>query len=145
MPRPLSAALIGLLVLAGGAGGVVGCSGSPQPVASPFVGPVSAPAPTGSDGSPAVDDPPGTLACDALQEAVNGATLMEPGVVDAIVFASVTADAPVSDAAQRLAAAYATAITAHGSDSEPDAVAAVSAAGADMTRVCDESGLATVG
>jgi hypothetical protein len=70
---------------------------------------------------------------------------MDPGVVDAIVRASRTADAPVADAAERLAASYASAVAAHGSESEPDAIAAVSVAGADMTKVCDDSGLDTVG
>jgi hypothetical protein len=92
-----------------------------------------------------VDDPPGTITCHKLAEAVANATLMEPGVVDEIVAASSTADAPVADSAHRLAATYASALTAKGSDSEPDAVAAVSAAGADMSGVCDDSGLETVG
>jgi hypothetical protein len=91
------------------------------------------------------DDPPGSLACAALQRAVNRATLMDPGVVDAIVRGSRTADAPVADAAERLAAAYASAVAAHGLEGEPDAIAAVSVAGADMTGVCADSGLDTVG
>ena len=66
-------------------------------------------------------------------------------LVDAIVRASRTADAPVADAAERLAAAYASAVAAHGQESEPDAIAAVSVAGADMTGVCADSGLDTVG
>jgi hypothetical protein len=70
---------------------------------------------------------------------------MDAGVVDAIVRASRTADAPVADAAERLAAAYASAVAAHGQESEPDAIAAVSVAGADMTSVCADSGLDTVG
>jgi hypothetical protein len=70
---------------------------------------------------------------------------MEPGVVDRIVAASSTADAPVADAAQRLAAAYAKATTSKGTSQEPDAVAAVSAAAADMAGVCAESGLESAG
>jgi hypothetical protein len=70
---------------------------------------------------------------------------MEPGVVDAINRASGTADAPVADAAGRLAAAYGTAVTASGAPEEPDRIAAVSAAAADMSGVCDDSGLETVG
>jgi hypothetical protein len=77
--------------------------------------------------------------------AVDDATLMQPGVVDVIARASATADAPVGDAAQRLASAYAAAAAARGTDTEPDAVAAVSAAGADMSQVCADSGLDTVG
>jgi hypothetical protein len=50
---------------------------------------------------------------------------MEPGVVARIVAAASTADAPVADAAQRLAA--------------------VSAAAADMAGVCSESGLESAG
>ena len=92
-----------------------------------------------------MDDPPGSLACAALQRAVTKATLMDTGVVDTIVRASRTADAPVADAAERLAAAYASAVAAHGLEAEPDAIAAVSVAGADMTEVCDDSGLDTVG
>ena len=92
-----------------------------------------------------MDDPPGTITCDKLAEAVANSTLMEPGVVDDIVAASSTADAPVADSAHRLAAAYASALTATGSDGEPDAIAAVSAAGADMSGICADSGLETVG
>jgi len=89
--------------------------------------------------------PPGTLTCAELGEAIRRASLMQPGVVDGIARTSGTADAPVADAAQRLATAYASAVAAKGSDSEPDAVAAVSAAAVDMEGVCDESGLATTG
>jgi hypothetical protein len=70
---------------------------------------------------------------------------MDAGVINAIVRASRTADAPIADAAERLAAAYASAVAARGLESEPDAIAAVSVAGADMTQVCDDSGLDTVG
>jgi hypothetical protein len=70
---------------------------------------------------------------------------MEPGVVDHIATAASTADAPVADAAQRLAAAYAKATTSKGTSQEPDAVAAVSAAAADMAGVCAESGLESAG
>jgi hypothetical protein len=151
------------MLLVGSASVLVACSGTPQPIVSPSGGSApagnasagsapagnasagSAPAPTGSNGATIVDDPPGSMACGELKDAVTGATLMEPGVVDQIVRYSSTADAPVADSAQRLAAAYVAAVTAHGSDGEPDAVAAVSMAGADMTKVCDESGLETVG
>jgi hypothetical protein len=132
-----------LALLAGGSAVLAGCSRSPQPTVSPSTRP--APAPTGSDDLAAADDPPGTNTCHQLRAAVTGATLMQPGVVDSIATASGTADAPVADAAQRMAAAYASAVTAKGSDSEPDAVAAVSAAGAAMSGVCDDSGLDTVG
>jgi hypothetical protein len=137
MPRPFCAALLGLAVLIAGAA----CSRSASPAAQP------SPEPSASlAGSPRVaDDPPGSLACAALRKAVSRATLMDAGVVDAIVRASRTADAPVADAAERLAAAYASAVAAHGQESEPDAIAAVSVAGADMTSVCADSGLDTVG
>ena len=127
MPRSLAVVLVVLLLS--------GCSAEVEPdvSAAPSAGPT------------AIDDPPGSLTCGALLSAVNGATLMTPGVVDAIARASSTADAPVADSAQRLAAAYAGAVAAHGTGNEPDAVAAVSAAGADMTRVCDDNALATVG
>jgi hypothetical protein len=85
MPRSLSVVPLLLALLAGG------CSGSSEPIATPSAG--SAPAPTGSDGSPAVDDPPGTNTCHLLVLAVGDATLMDPGVVDTIVAASRTADA----------------------------------------------------
>jgi hypothetical protein len=139
MSRPLSAALLGfgLLVAAGSA-----CSRLTE--SAPY-GSAPSVASSSPEGSMEVDDPPGSLACGALQQAVTKATLMDPGVVDAIVRASRTADAPVADAADRLAAAYASAVAAHGSESEPDAIAAVSVAGADMTKVCDDSGLDTVG
>jgi hypothetical protein len=138
MPRPFCAALLGSIVLVTGAA----CSRTAGPAAQPSPEPSvssAAPSPT------AADDPPGSLACAALRRAVTDATLMDTGVVDAIVRASRTADAPVSDAAERLAAAYASAVAAHGQESEPDAIAAVSVAGADMTSVCTDSGLDTVG
>ena len=121
-----------------------GCSASPPPPGSTAVSaPVtSAPAPSPSS---SLEDEPGTIACGLLASAINDATVMNPGVVDAIVAASGTADAPIADAAERLATAYATAATSVGTDDEPDAVAAVSAAAADMSSICGESGLDTVG
>jgi hypothetical protein len=133
MPRSLSAVLL-LALFAGG------CSRSPLPIVAVSAGPAPV-----SGGPVAADDPPGTDTCHRLRQAVTGATLMEPGVIDAITAASGTADAPVADSAHRLAAAYASAVAAKGSNSEPDAVAAVSAAGAAMSGVCDDSGLDTVG
>jgi hypothetical protein len=88
---------------------------------------------------------PGTRTCALLGAAITQATLMDPGVITLIVAASATADAPVADAAQRLAAAYAKAARSKGTAAEPDAVAAVSAAAADMDGVCDESGLESAG
>jgi hypothetical protein len=105
---------------------------------------VTASAPIPADPS-ATADVPGEVACRALVAAVRDATLMYPGVVDAVAAASTTADAPIADAGRRLADAYRAAAGARGTDTEPDAVAAVSAAGADMTRVCQESGLDAVG
>jgi hypothetical protein len=90
-------------------------------------------------------DPSGLQACGLLKEAVENATLMEPGVVEAIRVAGAPADAPVSDAASRLAAAYTAAMVSRDTASEPDAVAAVSAAGAEMTRTCTAAGLETAG
>jgi hypothetical protein len=130
MARPLR-----LLALSASASVLVACSGTPTP--APPAGPALA--------ASAIGELPGSLTCGELETAVNAATLMDPGVVDAIVRISSSADAPLADSARRLAAAYAAAVTAHGSGSEPDAIAAVSAAGADLTRVCTESGLDTVG
>ena len=155
MARPIYAVLLGLLLLAG-------CAGKPQPVASPRAEqtPTSSDAAEASDESDGTgqdapdvgdstsditDNPPGKLACKSLSDAVQAATLMNPGVVDGIIRASGTADAPVADAAQRLASAYATAVKSHGTDSEPDAIAAVSMAGAEMTKICQESGLDAAG
>jgi hypothetical protein len=118
-----------------------GCAGDTLPAAAPTVAVV----PASPSASAEADDPPGTITCQKLVAAVTAGTLMEAGVVDDVVAASSTADAPVADAADRLAAAYAAAVTATGSDSEPDAIASVSAAGADMSSVCDDSGLETVG
>lgn len=132
MARPFYAALLALALLGG-------CSNGPEPTA-----PSSGGAAQGNTGTPA-DDPPGTLTCKSLANAVRSATLMNPGVVDGIVRLSSTADAPLADAAKRLAAAYAAAVNAHGTDAEPDAIAGVSVAGAEMTKVCDDSGLAAVG
>ena len=93
----------------------------------------------------ATEDIPGTLACGTLAAAINDATVMNPGVVDAIVAASGTADAPIADAADRLRTAYTAAAAVTGTDDEPDAVAKVSAAAAEMSEICGESGLDTVG
>jgi hypothetical protein len=93
----------------------------------------------------AADDQAGMLACGALSASVQDGTLMEPGVAESIVTSAGSADAPIADAAQRLRAAYDSAMAAHGTGSEPDAVAAVSAAGSDMLDVCDDSGLKTAG
>jgi hypothetical protein len=95
--------------------------------------------------APPSDSPPGSRTCVLLAQAVERATLMDPGVVTAIQTASSTADAPVGDAAQRLATAYAAALAAHNTPQEPDATAAVSAAAADMAAVCNQSGLETNG
>ncbi|BCY05970.1 hypothetical protein [Actinoplanes sp. L3-i22] len=114
--------------------GVVGCSDEPAPE-SP------APGPSTLVSAAPVDDPPGRLTCQELAGAVRDASLMQPGVVQAIVAASGTADAPVADAATALGQAYQQALTSHETRSEPDAIAAVSAAAADMSQVCADSGL----
>ncbi|BCJ51762.1 hypothetical protein Asp14428_32370 [Actinoplanes sp. NBRC 14428] len=93
----------------------------------------------------AADEPPGALACGRIAEAVRGGTLMQPGVVTGISTATATADAPVADAATRLQQAYEQAVKAQGTEDEPDLVAAVSAAGAEMVSVCADSGLETAG
>jgi hypothetical protein len=142
MSRSLWATPLVLFLLAGGPA-LAGCSGSARPSDSASAGTVVAP--IESAGSPAPDDPPGSNTCHLLLAAVGSATLMEPGVVGSIATASSTADAPVADSALRLATAYAAAVTAKGTAGEPDAIAAVSAAGAEMSGVCDDSGLATVG
>jgi hypothetical protein len=94
---------------------------------------------------PALNDPPGAIACAKLAAAITHASLMEDGVVADIATASTEADAPLADAAQRLASAHAAATQARGSADEPDATAAVSAAAADMHGVCADSGLTTTG
>ena len=114
-----------------------GGAASAAPLAGPSAGPSADPS--------ATEDVPGTVACGELAAAINDGTLMNPGVVDAVVAASGTADAPIADASERLAAAYATAKASAGSEAEPDAVAAVSAVAAEMSEVCGESGLDTVG
>jgi len=148
MPGSLSAAS-GLLVvlIVGAACGLAGCSDD-RPTVAPTPAPAAVPATTGSASSTTsaeIDDPPGMTACQLLLDAVGGAALMQPGVVDAIESASTTADAPIAEAAHRLASLYASAVAAKGGESEPDAVAAVSAAGTEMSEVCAASGLGTVG
>jgi len=95
--------------------------------------------------SAAAEDPPGALACGKVVVAVRDGTVMTAGVADAIRQASTTADAPVADAAQRLVEAHAAATGAVGTEEEPDKVAAVSAAAAEMVSVCRDSGLETAG
>jgi hypothetical protein len=124
-------------------------TGSPaaQPPSPPPAGSLAAQPPAQSSVPTAEVSgaPPGTRTCSDLTTAITRATLMDPGVVARIAAASATADAPVADAAQRLAAAYAKAAISKGTSQEPDAVAAVSAAAADMAGVCEESGLESVG
>ncbi|GAA0531315.1 hypothetical protein GCM10010172_10030 [Paractinoplanes ferrugineus] len=93
----------------------------------------------------AADDPPGSVACTRLAVALSAGSLMVPGVVDGIVQSSRTADAPLADAADRLGIAYRAASAATGNADEPDKIAAVSAAGSDMSGVCADSGLRTAG
>lgn len=144
-----------MLLAACSSGGEQSSSGArsaPPAAASPAMSPSTDPSATGpsttgpstTDPS-ATDDEPGTVVCGALASAINDGTLMNPGIVDAIVAASGTADAPIADAARRLAASYATATAAVGTEDEPDAVAEVSATAADMSDICGESGLDTVG
>ncbi|MEV6299659.1 hypothetical protein AB0M02_09675 [Actinoplanes sp. NPDC051861] len=101
--------------------------------------------PSENGSAPLVDDPPGLITCREVAAALRDATLMDPGVVDHIVASSATADAPVADAAAALAGAYARAVAQHGKTGEPDAIAAVSGAAADMSKICGESGLESVG
>ncbi|MEV4639350.1 hypothetical protein AB0J80_18560 [Actinoplanes sp. NPDC049548] len=117
---------------------LAGCSGGgPVPVAA-------SPAPSPAS-SAVADDPPGALACGRIVEAVRAGTLMQPGVVTGVSASTATADAPVADAAVRLQQAYEQAVKAQGSEDEPDLVAAVSAAAAEMVSVCADSGLETAG
>lgn len=113
-----------------------GCSDSPSP------SPSTAPSPS----APAVvDEPPGALACGKIGEAARAGTLMQPGVVTDVNRSTATADAPVAEAAGRLQETYERAVRAQGTEEEPDLVAAVSAAAAEMVTVCADSGLETAG
>jgi len=115
---------------------VTGCSDSAETPAPP------APAPSASA---VVDDPPGAIACGKIGAAARAGTLMQPGVVADVSRATGTADAPVADAASRLQQAYERASRAQGAEDEPDLVAAVSAAAAEMVSVCADSGLESAG
>lgn len=121
--------------------GIAGCT-DPDGDAS---GPVAEPPAGSAVPSAVLDDPPGAIACGQVVAAVRDASLMMPGVIDGVAAASRTADAPVADAAQRLAAAHAAVVGAAGTEDEPDKVAALSAAAAEMVDVCGDSGLETVG
>jgi hypothetical protein len=148
-----------IMIVAGLSGMMGGCGGGGDPVvSSPSA---DAPLPLGTDETSQVDgpppsvilpgagatadDPPGTLACVGLTAAIKAGSLMTAGIVDGIVAASKTADAPLVDAADRLAAAYRAAVAASGKADEPDKIAAVGATASDMSGVCAESGLQTVG
>src|SRR3954470_7760955 len=76
-----------LLVAALGA-----CSSTDAPIAAQ---PIVASATPSASASP--DDPPGSTTCHLLVQAVTDASLLDPGVVDAIKAAGATADAPVAD------------------------------------------------
>ena len=140
--RPTAPTAPGVSTSMSGASGQIpsGPAGVPGP------GPSVAGLPgAGQSGGALIDDPPGLVTCAHLAAAIEAGTLMVPGIVDGIANASRTADAPVADAADRLKSAYARAVAASNTANEPDAVAAVSAAASDMSGVCADSGLRTVG
>ena len=92
-----------------------------------------------------VDSPLGVLACARSTAAIDAGSFRTPGVVDEIVAASATADAPLADAARRLGNAYGAASASANKADEPDKIAAVGTVASDMSGVCAESGLRTVG
>ncbi|MEV4706453.1 hypothetical protein [Actinoplanes sp. NPDC049316] len=126
------------------AASLAGCSDPAPEAAGPTPAPSPAPSPEPS-GSAVVDEPPGTAACGKISEALRAGTIMQPGMVTDVSRSTATADAPVADAARRLQETYDRAVEAHGREDEPDRVAAVSAAAAEMVSVCADSGLETVG
>jgi hypothetical protein len=141
--------LLACLLLAGCGGGG---GGKGRPVVSPSPPVASVPDLSGTPGGALpsvidsiVDNPPGSIACARLAAAVAAGSFMSPGVVDGIVAASATADAPLADAAHRLGDAYVAALDANNKADEPDKIAAVGAAASDMSGVCADSGLQTVG
>jgi hypothetical protein len=142
MARSRSATTIALLVTGLALAGLMltACGDGGSPAATPTTAVASAFPSTDPPSSP-----PGSSACTLLADAIEDATLMQPGVADAIVAASLSGDPKVAAASGQLGAAYAAAVSSQGTDREPDAVAAVSAAGADMRAVCVEAGLATAG
>jgi hypothetical protein len=85
------------------------------------------------------------ISCGLLAAAIEDGSLMTAGVVDEILAASRTADAPVADGADRLKRAYDAAVAAAGKADEPDGIAAVGAAASEMSDVCGDSGLRTAG
>jgi hypothetical protein len=148
MPRSLPAFARSVLIAGALVGGsmIAACSRSaPEPSSPPPAEASSASTGPAEASSAPVDEPPGVIACGKAVRAVSEASLMNPGVVADITAASATADAPVADAAQALSAAYTKAVAAHDTDAEPDAVAAVSAAAAELVKICGDSGLETAG
>lgn len=137
MPRRLPA--LSLLILIVASVGTA-CAGPANTPAAPSAQPPTVPASV-----PAGDDPPGKIACAKAASTLRDGTVMTPGVVADITTAAATADAPVLEAAQALAASYTKAVAAQGTEAEPDAIAAVSAAAAELARICADSGLEVVG
>jgi len=130
----------------GGGGGDRPAASSSAPVAASAPDQSAAPSePLPSVIDSIADDPPGSIACARLAVAVAAGSFMTPGVIDGIVAATATADAPLADAAQRLGDAYRAAVAAKNKADEPDRIAAIGAAASDMSGVCAESGLQTVG
>jgi hypothetical protein len=119
---------------------LAGCSGDDEPAQ-----PRAAAEPSAGTSAGLVDEPPGSIACAGLAAAIKGGTLTTAGVVDEILGASKSADAPIADAADRLKRAYDAAQAAVGNADEPDAVAAVGASASEMSDICADSGLQTVG
>jgi hypothetical protein len=138
MPRRLPA-LSSLILIVTAA--TTACSG---PANTPTITPASTSRAATVTASPA-DDPPGTLACARAARTLREGTVMDPGVVTDITTAAATADAPILEAAQALATSYTDAVAAQGTAAEPDAIAAVSAAAAELTRICAAAGLEVVG
>jgi len=144
--------VIGLvcLLLAGcGSGGSGGGSGNDQPAGSPSASALDRsaapgePLPSVIDSS--ADNPPGSIACARLAAAAAAGSFMTPGVIDEIVAATATADAPLADAAHRLGEAYRAAVASKNKADEPDKIAAIGEVASDMSAVCAEGGLQTVG
>ena len=137
--------VVAALLALGGCTGDAAPEGTSEPPRSPGVPTLIFSRGVPDSGGPAADDPPGALACRQARTVIAAGTLMNPGVASGVAQAAINADAPIADAALRLLRAYEQAVAARGTEGEPDAVAAVSAAGAEFAGVCADSGLDTVG
>lgn len=117
-----------------------GCGGDPEPAGpAPTAAPAGA-APSASAPKPA---PGGVAACRLVGEAVRAETLLDDGVVDAIVADTRRASPFLRAAGTRLGAAYRNAAEARGTPKEDAFVLSLKQSAGQMMQTCTTANLPT--